>query len=252
MSRIGSEIWDRRELYEQTPDRYSQIPKISGVRRIIQQGAEKWRESRGPLLYADIGCGAGHGAMVFSEFLQSQTGLSVDKYGVDASSECAPQCRALGINYSVVDIGTSALPFKNVQVITLFETIEHIFNTDFLLKSIRDSISPDGLLFVTTLNVVCLKNRILVPLGIQPMNTEVSTEKLSYGYRLGTLKRRVEAWKPAGHIRPFTLYSLCDILADNRFAIVKTFGLENWKALKFLEKVSKNNCTGMLVVARPK
>ena len=103
---------------------------------------------------------------------------------------------------------------------------------------------------ITTLNVVCWKNRILVPLGIQPINTEVSTRKLSYGYRLAGLKRRVDAWKPAGHIRPFTLHSLGDMLLDNGFAVVASYGLENWRAFKFLERIAKNMCTGILVIGQ--
>jgi hypothetical protein len=106
-------------------------------------------------------------------------------------------------------------------------------------------------LLITTLNVVCWKNRILVPLGIQPFNTEVSTQKLSYGYRFGSLKQRMDTWKPAGHIRPFTIYSLCDLIQDNGFQVINSFGLENWKSFKFLEKLSKNMCTGMLVIAKP-
>ncbi len=61
----------------------------------------------------------------------------------------------------------------------------------------------------------------------------------------------METWPPAGHIRPFTLHSLRDMLEDNGFTIVKSFGLENWRSLKFLEHISKNMCTGMLVIAKP-
>ncbi len=83
-----------------------------------------------------------------------------------------------------MDLGEEEIPVKDFQVATLFETIEHVFDTDYLLESIRKTIANDGVLLVTTLNVACLKNRILVPLGIQPFNTEVSTKKLSYGYRI--------------------------------------------------------------------
>lgn len=177
--------------------------------------------------------------------------MPVKVVGVDASKKCEQQCRELKINFLRVDLGVDPIHITEpFQVVTLFETIEHIFNTDSLLQEIRSLLSKDGIFLVTTLNVACWKNRILVPLGIQPMNTEVSTKKLSYGYRLDSLKRRVDFWKPAGHIRPFTLYSLQDILQDNGFKIISTHGLENWRLFKILQYFSKNMCTGILVLAQ--
>jgi 2-polyprenyl-3-methyl-5-hydroxy-6-metoxy-1,4-benzoquinol methylase len=156
-----------------------------------------------------------------------------------------------GIDFKLRELGAEQLGLADCQVITLFETIEHIFNTDSLLESVRQAISKDGLLFVSTLNVVCLKNRFLVPLGIQPFNTEVSTRKLSYDYKYKRLRERMDTWAPAGHIRPFTLLSLTELLEDNGFKVVQSFGLENWRGLKFLERLSKNMCTGIFVVAKP-
>jgi SAM-dependent methyltransferase len=213
--------------------------------------SSEWRKKRQTIIYADIGCGSGDGTIKFAQFIRNITGLWVKAAGADASEDCRIPCESKGIEFSSVDFNFEQLPFKDCQVITLFETVEHIFNTDLLISSLRKSISKDGVLLVTTLNVVCWKNRILVPLGIQPFNTEVSAEKLSYGYRIGSLKNRMETWKPAGHIRPFTLYSLCDLLEDNGFEVLKSYGLENWRGFKFLERLSKNMCTGMLVIARP-
>jgi SAM-dependent methyltransferase len=198
-----------------------------------------------------VGCGECNGTLYFSKFLEKTTGIHVKTVGIDASEKCETPCKSKGLDFIRLDLGSERIPLEDCQVITLFETIEHIFDTDYLIRSIKRSLSKDGLLLVTTLNVVCWKNRILVPLGIQPMNTEVSTRKLSYGYRSKTLKKYVDVWKPAGHIRPFTLYSLSDLLEDNGFRIVSSFGLENWRVFKFLESIAKNMCTGMLVVAKP-
>jgi len=244
-------LWDRRERYEQTPDRYSELISMKPVIEIFSSLGGNWKKSREVINYVDIGCGNGSGTQKFAVFLEKITGMSITTNGADASIECQKPCENRGINFFCLDLNSGTLPFRDFQVVTLFETIEHIFNTDFLLNSIRDSISRDGVLLITTLNVVCWKNRILVPLGIQPFNTEVSTQKLSYGYRISSLKKRMETWKPAGHIRPFTIYSLCDLLEDNGFEVIDSFGLENWRGFKFLEKISKNMCTGMLVIAKP-
>jgi 2-polyprenyl-3-methyl-5-hydroxy-6-metoxy-1,4-benzoquinol methylase len=245
-------FWNQRERYEQTPDRYSELTAIKPVRKLFTSLGNQWRSTRKEITYVDIGCGNGNGTQRFSLFLKETTGMPIKTAGADASKDCQSLCESKGIEFSCIDFNSEMLPYKKCQVVTLFETIEHIFSTDFLLNSIRQSISSDGVLLVTTLNVVCWKNRILVPLGIQPFNTEVSTKKLSYGYRVDSLKRRMEIWEPAGHIRPFTIYSLRDLLEDNGFSVCNVFGLENWRAFRFLEKLSKNMCTGMLVVAKPK
>jgi len=234
-----------------TPDRYSQVPSIGSIRSLFANLGKEWQARRELINYVDLGCSDCRGTRVFADFLEKQTGMPVKPVGIDASNICEAQCKRKNIGYIRLELGAEEIPLKDFQVVTLFETIEHIFGTDYLLKSIAKSISSDGVLLVTTLNVVCWKNRILVPLGIQPFNTEVSTEKLSYGYRFSRLKKRMSTWKPAGHIRPFTLYSLCDMLEDHGFTILKSYGLENWQAFKFLEHIAKNMCTGMLVVARP-
>lgn len=244
-------MYELRERYELTPDRYSQTASIESIRRLFEEKGVEWRGKRKTLDYVDLGCGDCRGTRLFTDFLGRITRMPVRPFGVDASNQCKTQCEEKGVEFIRLDLGAEVIPRKDFHVMTLFETIEHIFETDFLLESIRKSISEDGLLLVSTLNVVCWKNRILVPLGVQPFNTEVSTRKLSYGYRFGSLKRKMDTWKPAGHIRPFTLYSLCEMLEDNGFTVVRSYGLENWRAFRFLESVAKNMCTGMLVVAKP-
>ncbi len=245
-------LFNDRARFEQTPDRYTELTAKKSLRLMLASLAKEWKKSRTTLRYADIGCGSGDGTAKFRFFLQEVTGMPVKAVGADAAQECKTPCESRGIEFSCTDLNTETLPFEDCQIVTLFETIEHIFNTDFLLQSIRKAMSSDGVLLVTTLNVVCWKNRILVPLGIQPFNTEVSNNKLRYGYRINRLKNRMDTWKPAGHIRPFTIYSLCDLLEDNGFRVTGSYGLENWGSFKFLEKLSKNMCTGMLVFAKPK
>jgi 2-polyprenyl-3-methyl-5-hydroxy-6-metoxy-1,4-benzoquinol methylase len=251
MQKQDKVLLEKRERFDQTPDRYTQVPLIDSVQKLFANSGVEWRTKHKEISYVDLGSGNCRGTRIFADFIEKSTQLPVNAVGIDASTACAGQCREKGIEYRQVNFGEEEIPVKDFQVATLFETIEHVYNTDYLLESVRKTIANDGLLLVTTLNVVCLKNRILVPLGIQPFNTEVSTKKLSYGYKTKQLKNKMDTWPPAGHIRPFTLHSLCDMLEDNRFKIVKTYGLESWRSLKFLEHIAKNMCTGMLVVAKP-
>jgi len=244
-------FWDARERYKLTPLRYSEVASIGSVRKLFVEMGRYWRKTEQFINYVDLGCSDCGGTQTFAEFIEKTTNMPVKAVGVDASTKCEHQCRELKIKFLHVNLGAEPIHIqKSFQVVTLFETIEHIFNTDSLLQDIRGLLSKRGILLVTTLNVACWKNRILVPLGIQPINTEVSTKKLSYGYRLDSLKRRVDFWKPAGHIRPFTLYSLQDILKDNGFKIIGSHGLENWRLFKILEHLATNMCTGILVLAQ--
>jgi hypothetical protein len=245
-------MWDKRELFELAPPRYSEVSSIPSVRKLFISLAEKWRTEREQLNYADLGSGDCRGTRVFADFLRNCTHMPVNTVAVDGSAQCEVSCKKQGMGFLRLDLGSDEIPLMDCQVVTLFETIEHVFDTDHLLQTTRKAISKDGILLVTTLNVVCWKNRIMVPLGIQPFNTEVSTKKLSYGCRFESLKKRMDTWKPAGHIRPFTLYSLCEMLEDNGFKVVRSYGLENWRAFKFLEHLAKNMCTGILVLAKPR
>jgi|GEM_PF-6574458 len=245
-------FYDIRERFSSIPNRYEEIPRISSVRRLLEQMSFQWRVNRTSIKYLDIGCGDCNGTTRFSKFISEVTKMTVETVGIDKSLQCAIPCNEQKIQFLKLDLNNEPIPFSNhFQIITIFETIEHIFETDYLLQCVHNTVSKDGIIFITTLNVVCWKNRILVPLGIQPINTEVSTKRLSHGYRLNFIKKRVDFWKPSGHIRPFTLYSLQDLLFDNNFIVIDSFGLENWRLFKFFERISKNMCTGILVVARP-
>ena len=247
----NSTFWENRSRYLLTPQRYLEVASKPSIKKLLQLMGPHWRKKRKIVNYVDLGCGDCKGTEKFADFLKKTSNISINATAIDASEKCKLQCETRGINFLQLDLNSQSIPLQDVQIFTLFETIEHIFNTDNLLSSIRQAISSDGILLITTLNVVCWKNRILVPLGIQPFNTEVSTRKLSYGFRSKYLKQKMDTWKPAGHIRPFTLYSLCDILVDNGFSVIKSYGLENWRTFKFLEHLAKNMCTGILVVAKP-
>jgi SAM-dependent methyltransferase len=160
------------------------------MKKLFELMGSRWQSKRKWVNYVDLGSGDCKGTQVFADFIGKSSGMVVKVTAVDASNKCEDLCKEKGVDFLSLELGSDVLPLKDCQVFTLFETIEHVFETDRLLKSIRNSISTDGLLLATTLNVVCWKNRIMVPLGIQPFNTEVSTRKLSYGYRFESLKKR--------------------------------------------------------------
>ena len=239
---------DKRERFERGPNRYKEITLNSYILGHITDILNKSECQE--LRYLDIGCSEGDGSVYLKNTLERILSRKIESYGTDISLKCKENCVKNDIRFKQLDLNEDILPFKNYfDIITVFEVIEHIFYTDFFIQSVYSALKPGGVAVITTLNTVSWKNRILVPLGIQPMNTEVSAESLGYGYRYQFIKNYMKKWKPAGHIRQFTLYSLEDFLEDNKFKISLKFGIENWRFFKFLE-IFPNMCTsiGMVMI----
>src|SRR5690606_16552983 len=110
---------------------------------------------------------------------------------------------------------TKSLPFEKNEFdcVILGEVIEHVPNTDFVLQEIRRVLKKNGTLLISTPNLVSWANRILVPLGIQPLFTEVSNE-VNLGRFFSFLG---QGGKVQGHLRIFTFKSLEEILVKERF-----------------------------------
>ena len=73
---------------------------------------------------------------------------------------------------------------------------------------------------ITTPNLVSWANRVLVPLGIQPLFTETSTQH-NLGRRLKVLGQGKEV---QGHLKVFTHRSLAEILELNGFEVLERHG----------------------------
>lgn len=102
--------------------------------------------------------------------------MMVKATAIDASSRCEDSYKEQNIDFLRLDLGSEPLPLHDCQVITLFETIEHIFDTDLLLKSIRESLSKDGVLLVTTLNVVAGKTGFWCLSAFSPLTLKCQQE----------------------------------------------------------------------------
>ncbi|MBN1761327.1 MAG: class I SAM-dependent methyltransferase [Chitinispirillaceae bacterium] len=159
----------------------------------------------------DIGCWDGSVARKYTEqFLKNGTS-SID--GVDL----VRHPRALDFYRSVfeADISRTALPIPADQYdyVVLSEVIEHVFDTDFVLSEIHRVLKPSGILIITTPNLASIINRLFLLFGLQPLYTEVSSKKSTYG---NPFRRD---GKPAGHIRDITFRALVDLVGANGFSV---------------------------------
>lgn len=96
----------------------------------------------------DIACGTGYGAAMMGRTAQAVTGVDVD---VEAIREAKNECNGK----AAVLLGDGlSLPFENgtMEVITSFETLEHLHERSAFLAELRRVLAPGGSLILSTPN----------------------------------------------------------------------------------------------------
>lgn len=178
-------------------------PRLDLMARLVVEAA--------PSSVLDIGCGTGL-------LLKRLAALHPATYvGVDA----APSHPTSGWTYRSADF-TQGLPAADGEfdLVVAGEVIEHVPDPDALLAEIRRVLAPGGTLVISTPNLVCWANRVLVPLGVQPLFTETSSQ-VALGRRLRALGQGNEV---QGHLKVFTSRSLGELLHREGFVVDARFG----------------------------
>ncbi|HUD09782.1 MAG TPA: class I SAM-dependent methyltransferase [Patescibacteria group bacterium] len=162
----------------------------------------------------DVGCGSGYLLTNLHSKLSSTKLYGIDIYPNKKLNK--------EIIYKQADI-TEGLPFKSkvFECVVLGEVIEHVPNPDFLLREINRVLKKDGILIISTPNLVSWANRVLVLLGVQPLFTETSNE-VNLGRKLAILGQGA---KVQGHLKIFTSDSLTEILEREKFKIINKHGV---------------------------
>jgi len=161
--------------------------------------------------YLDIGC-ADFSGIKLVEKTNSLIHLSlIRSYGIDVYKSTP--------NTIVCDLNKDIIPFdeNTFDVISSFETVEHINYTEHYIREIYRVLKQDGTLFISTPNLSWWVNRILLCLGFQPANTEVDIYHSMYG-KPKLFKDEIGS----GHIHVFTKKAILDFLNSNGFKIIKT------------------------------
>lgn len=115
------------------------------------------------------------------------------------------------------------LPFADAsfEVVIAGEVIEHVPHPDLMLAELRRVLTPRGRLVLSTPNIVGWANRVLVPLGIQPLFTETSSE-VHLGRRWRVLGQGNQV---QGHLKVFSHRALIEILDRTGFRVLRTMGM---------------------------
>ena len=240
------EFYQSHKTSEESFNIYQEILNRGDIRKDIEKIVGEMVNNKEKLNYLDIGCGTGKRTLSFKHFLEDFD-LKVIANGLDISQNNVSEAVKSGINAVWHDIEKEKPPFQ-ADIITCFEVIEHIYDTDRFVRNVYDTLNTSGVLIVSTPNTISWKNRISMIFGIPPLNLEVSLKDY-YGLKL--LKRFFKNFVPSAHIRGFTPLSLKELLEDNGFKVISTWGLENWRIAKFFGSFP-SLATNFLLIARRK
>ncbi|MBU1135304.1 MAG: class I SAM-dependent methyltransferase [Nanoarchaeota archaeon] len=154
----------------------------------------------------DIGCGDG----TFSKIIGDSTKAKI--FGLDISQSCVDSANEKGIIAKKMDIDGAKLPFMDETFGAVFcgDTIEHIFDTDKLIKEVHRILKPNGYIVISVPNVTAWYNRGLALLGFLPAWIEPTSGE----YR-GTPFSNMGC----GHVRAFNKRVLVHFLEDRGFDI---------------------------------
>lgn len=170
-----------------------------------------------PLNILDVGCG---------EHAVLRDGIDPRDtyYGMDVKDSISAELE----HYASADLMETDLAdvFPGVEFDVIFcgEVIEHVFSPDRLLRQLASVTRADGLIVLSTPNLAYWVNRILLPLGVNPLFVENSAERV-----LGRRLRRLGQGNPTqGHVRLFTHRAMLDLLARERFEVLETQSVPVW------------------------
>lgn len=125
--------------------------------------------------------------------------------------------------YNTVDL-EKIIKVGHYDVITFFEVIEHLDNTDSLMRTCYQNLLPGGLLIFSFPNLASIYGRIELLLGYQPHILEVSNEAGHFGTGIfGKLNGNLQN-ESIHHIRGITAKAMTELIKFHGFKLIKQMG----------------------------
>jgi SAM-dependent methyltransferase len=176
----------------------------------------RFRESVGrPVRILDVGCGR---SAVYLRYVDP-----ADEY-------CACDIMPPEVDvpcFQIVDLNREALTDKfsgTFDVIFCGEVIEHLFSPDALLEDLKEMLSSNGLLLLSTPNLAYWVNRLLLLVGVSPLFVENSARS-----KLGRRTRYLgQGSETQGHLRLFTYRAMLDLIAQQDLTLVTARPVVVW------------------------
>jgi len=196
----------------------------------------------------DIGCGEGYGSDFLADSTKDVLGLDYDKEVIDYAKS---KYNKKNLQFLVLDIKDLISLNKKFDVICSFQNIEHIRDTDKLLKDISDLLNENGVFICSTCNM-----KDASPGRSTPFNKFHVKE-----YLVDEFRRLLEA-----RFKSVEMFGLNRSLAQKVFRRLKKIGLFNFLPEKvdpvkgffagadcgyfFWSKEGMDNCLDFITVCR--
>lgn len=163
----------------------------------------KYMPKKDNIKFLDVACGNGQFYGFLKDTNCEYTGLEFSKKQVEKGKK-----KGLDIRYHDL---TKKWPFKEgtFDVVLASEILEHIYDTDYFLEECRRVLKKNGVLILTTPNIVYLGARIRCLFGRRPPSIEYNARGIV-----------------AGHIRAFSYYDLRELFKNNKLEIEAYTGFD--------------------------
>jgi SAM-dependent methyltransferase len=209
-------------FYERLHSRHAEYGRNAyDIPKLFRSGAfGRWIErcqSR-RLRILDIGCGKGQFLYDVTDSLKSRHQAKLGRIAVvdlvRAEGNLLDQL-PLKPDFFQQSVDGKKLPFEDASFdfVSCNHVLEHVFQTEQLLREIRRVSDSAGLAVISVPNCAAWMNRLAFLFGGQPLGAEVGTESVTYGFWPAFLQERLKQFDPSGHIRDFTPRSLRDLTA---------------------------------------
>jgi SAM-dependent methyltransferase len=185
-------------------------PEEDRLRRVVRYIPAATRD------LLDIGTGRGRNLRYFAKAVPE-----AHLCGTDVAPSVVDALASIGFEGKACDASQHVdYPDAAFDVVVAGEVIEHVVDTDTMVREFARVLRPGGTLILTTPNLAYLPNRLLLLAGIQPLFTETSLVK-----NLGRRSTLLGQGNPVqGHLRIFTLAAARELLEMHGFQVIATEG----------------------------
>ena len=168
----------------------------------------------------DLGCGYGG----LTKLIGNSLGFE-EIYGLDMDSHRLSIAKRKGLQVHKYNLEENSFPFPNnyFNLVTSHGVLEHLTYFDNMIKEAHRILKSKGTFLLSAPNLASWVNRVMLLLGYQPRNLEISRFKLVGVHKL--YHSLYEKITPVGHISSCTLKAIEELLEYYGFRIQKCWGI---------------------------
>jgi SAM-dependent methyltransferase len=200
-----------RWITPQDVERSRTSTDLSGLRR----AADALAVQR-PTRFLDIGCGFGGLARLVGDYIGA-----TEIHGLDIDSRIVDEARGKGVVVELRDASAGPMPYADgyFDAIMSLGMMDYLVYFDPVIREISRVTSIGGLVLVSLPNLASWHNRLMLMLGYQPRDVEISSEVLA-----GVPQRpyRAQGEGPAGHIHIPTVRAFEELMLHHGYETVQT------------------------------